>query len=92
MKQLLSTTGQVLLIVALSPQIRVRDIATQLNITERTVIVALSQLVRSQLITAHRNGRRNYYEYKPNVLIEVGSHQIQVEDLLRITKRGPTTQ
>jgi DNA-binding MarR family transcriptional regulator len=53
--------GQVLLCLAESPDIRIRDIAERVGITERTTQRILSELVDAGYVTVTREGRRNRY-------------------------------
>jgi DNA-binding IscR family transcriptional regulator len=51
----------VLLCVAREPDIRLRDIAQRVGITERAVQRIVADLVRSGIVSAERVGRRNRY-------------------------------
>ena len=57
----LTNHAQVLLVVAADPSCRVRDIATQVGITERAVQGILSDLQQTGYLTRDRVGRRNRY-------------------------------
>lgn len=84
MTNVFSTLGQVFLYVAQHPDSRVRDIATYLNVTDRTVILALSQLTEMGLIRVHRQGRRNSYKIVSHGKIHVGTTTIRSRDLLAL--------
>lgn len=84
MTNIFSTLGQVLVYVAQHPDSRVRDISSHLNVTDRTVIVTLSQLAELGLIRVHRHGRRNYYTIVPHGKIHVGTTTIRSRDLLAL--------
>ena len=56
-----------LLCVVRTPGMRLRDIATQVGITERAAHRIMSDLVEGGFLTRHRVGRRNFYEVHPNV-------------------------
>jgi DNA-binding MarR family transcriptional regulator len=58
----LSNHGHVLLYIAKEPEARVRDIAEQVGITERSVSNILTDLEIAGAITRFRDGRRNFYE------------------------------
>ena len=63
--QLLSHHGQVLLFLARNPNARMRDIAKQLELTERAVFKIVADLENAGLLTRLRNqqdGRRYRYE------------------------------
>jgi predicted transcriptional regulator len=52
----------VLICLSLDPQMRLRDVADQVNITERAVQRIVSDLVEAGVLIRQRDGRRNYYE------------------------------
>jgi predicted transcriptional regulator len=51
-----------LLAIAQNPQIRLRDVATQVGITERAVQRIVADLVDAGYISRTRSGRRNVYQ------------------------------
>jgi DNA-binding transcriptional ArsR family regulator len=55
---------QVLLCVAREPDIRLRDIATRIGITERAAQRILADLVEAGYVERRRQGRRNRYTIK----------------------------
>jgi DNA-binding IclR family transcriptional regulator len=57
----LTNHAQVLLCVAATPDIRLRDIAEHVGITERSTQRILSELVEAGYVKATREGRRNRY-------------------------------
>ena len=57
----LTNHGKTLLLVAQDPQIRVRDIARLLDITERATQRIVADLDRAGYLERERNGRRNLY-------------------------------
>lgn len=58
---LLTNHGNTLLILAGDPRIRMRDIATLLDITERATQKIVSDLDQAGYIVREREGRRNHY-------------------------------
>ncbi|MDH3817326.1 MAG: winged helix-turn-helix domain-containing protein [Myxococcales bacterium] len=58
----LSNHGHILLCVARDPNIRVREIAQAVGITERAVQRILGELEAAGVISRSRNGRRTHYE------------------------------
>ena len=58
----LSNHGHVLLCVARDPNIRVREIARAVGITERAVQRILGELEEAGVIARRREGRRTRYE------------------------------
>jgi DNA-binding Lrp family transcriptional regulator len=58
----LSTHGQVLLAIARRPDVRMREVADELKITERAVQRIVKDLDEAGYLTRARTGRRNRYE------------------------------
>ena len=52
---------QVLLCIAENRESRLRDIATEVGITERAAQRIVADLVEAGYVTRHRSGRRNHY-------------------------------
>ncbi len=63
----LSNHGHVLLSIARNPDIRTREIALEVGITERTAQQIVAQLVEAGYVTRIREGRRNHYEIHPKL-------------------------
>jgi predicted transcriptional regulator len=57
----LSNHGQVLLCIARDPDVRLREIAEQIGITERAAHRIVGELADAGYILRQRNGRRNRY-------------------------------
>ena len=57
----LTNHAHVLLCVASEPDIRLRDLADRVGITERATQRIVSDLVENGYIKRHKNGRRNQY-------------------------------
>lgn len=57
----LTNHAQVLLCLAERPDIRLRDVADRVGITERAAQRILAELVESGYVTTERIGRRNRY-------------------------------
>jgi len=58
---LLTNHGRVLLILASDPDVRLRDVAASVGITERSVQMIVADLEDAGYITRERRGRRNHY-------------------------------
>ena len=56
-----SNHGQVLLCIASNPEIRLREIAPRVGITERAAQRIVADLVAAGYVTRQRQGRRNHY-------------------------------
>jgi DNA-binding MarR family transcriptional regulator len=57
----LSNHGHVLMCIAQDPDVRVRDIAERVGITERSVTGILTDLEKAGVIEKIKDGRRNSY-------------------------------
>ena len=58
----LTNHGQALLLIAHDPEIRLRDIASGLDLTERRAFGIVDDLTRAGYLVKQRMGRRNRYE------------------------------
>ena len=58
----LSNHAHVLLCIARDPEIRIRDVATEVGITERAVALIVSELEEAGYLTRNKVGRRNVYK------------------------------
>ena len=63
----LTNHTHVLLQLALEPDIRLRDIAAKVGITERAAHAIVSDLVDAGYVTRTRVGRRNRYAVRPTL-------------------------
>lgn len=63
----LSNHGHVLMCIAQDPQVRVRDIAERVGITERSVTGILTDLENAGVIDKIKDGRRNSYRVRRRV-------------------------
>ena len=67
---LLSTHAHVLLCIASGASTRLRDIARELDMTERAIQLVVNDLAEAGYISRHRLGRRSYYEVHPGARSE----------------------
>jgi DNA-binding IclR family transcriptional regulator len=77
--QFLTSHAQVLLCLHDNPEVRLRDIAESVGITERAAQRIVTDLVDAGFVTRTRVGRRNRYEIDPSVAMRHPSqydHQI----------------
>ena len=58
----LSNHMHVLLCISAGPDLRLREVAAQVGITERAVQRIVSELEEAGIVTRSREGRRNHYE------------------------------
>ena len=61
----LTNHAQVLLAVAQNPDVRLRDVAEDVGITERAAQRILTDLVEAGYVHRNRQGRRNHYRINP---------------------------
>lgn len=85
MNHIFTTLGQVLLMVAARPDIRVREIALHLQVTERTVMHAIASLTQLGLVSVRRQGRKNVYDVNTAGRCDVGGFRIELADLVGLT-------
>ena len=63
---LVTSHGLVLLFIAGSPNATIREIAENLELTERRIADVIRDLERANMITVTREGRRNRYALNPD--------------------------
>ena len=63
----LTNHGRVLLCIAHDPEARLRDIATELGITERTAYGIVTDLADAGYVVKNKDGRRNRYEVQSHL-------------------------
>jgi predicted transcriptional regulator len=73
----LTNHGHVLLCLARGPELRLRDVAEQVGVTERAVQRIVADLEEGGYLTRHRSGRQNAYDINPEGPMRhpVESHQ-----------------
>jgi hypothetical protein len=80
----LSHHAQVFLCIARDPDARLRDVADEVRITERSVQSIVNDLVAAGYVTRSRLGRRNHYEVHANApSLQPLPHDIDAGTLLR---------
>jgi hypothetical protein len=81
----LTNHGRVLLCIAREPDVRVRDIAASLTITERRAHDIVSDLVDAGYVRKTKDGRRNRYEVQGHMpLPEPTSRDRAIGDVLKL--------
>lgn len=58
----LTNHGHVLLCIAADPEIRMKDVAAKVGITERATQRIIADLLEEGYLMAQKQGRRNYYK------------------------------
>lgn len=72
----LSNHAHVLVCLARNPDIRLREVAEQVGITERAVFKIVTELEEVGVIRRTRAGRRNHYDIDPSVALR---HPLEAE-------------
>ena len=87
----LSNHGRVLLCLAHDPGIRLRDIAAQMGITERSAYGIVADLTQAGYVTKVKDGRRNRYQIQAHLpLPEPTGRERTVGEVLTLLA-GPST-
>lgn len=63
----LTNYSHVLLTIAAEPEVRLRDVATRVGITERAAQRIVADLIEAGYLAAEKVGRRNRYSVNPNL-------------------------
>jgi len=81
---MLTNHAHVLALIAEKPDVRMREIATTIGITERAVQRIVDDLTVTGYIVVNKDGRRNRYEVQPEARLRhpLASHR-SVGDLIR---------
>ena len=83
----LSNHTQVLLCIQRDPDIRFRDIAQSVGITERAAQRIVADLIESGYVESERIGRRNHYRVNTDVAMRHPAQEgHDVGDLLRLLR------
>lgn len=81
----LTNHGLALLCIAHDPRARMRDIAADLDITERAAQRIVADLVDLGYVSRAREGRRNVYAVRADQPLTIGAaRKLQVGDLLGV--------
>lgn len=82
----LTNHGRALMCVSHDPQMRLRDIAAALEITERTAQKLMSDLVAGGYVTRTRVGRSNVYDVHAEAPLPMG-RELKVRDMFETFER-----
>ena len=87
---LFSNYAHVLICLAGDPDMRLRDVASAVGITERAVQRIVAELEAAEIVSRERDGRRNHYviHFDQPLLHPLEAH-CTVGDLLRTVARQP---
>jgi hypothetical protein len=94
----LTNHGRALLRIAQNPDIRLRDIAADLGITERHAYAIVTDLTDAGYVVKEKEGRRNRYQVQSHLALpELPDREQAIGDVLdvligRRAKRKPVRQ
>lgn len=81
----LSNHGRALLCIARDPEVRLREIAVDIGVTERSAYAIVSDLADGGYIVKERDGRRNRYEIQPHLpLPEAPDRDVAIGEVLTV--------
>jgi DNA-binding IclR family transcriptional regulator len=81
----------VLVCIAHDPGLRLRDIAEQVGITERSAFGIVADLTGAGYVVKEREGRRNRYRVQTHVpLPDAGVRNASVGEVLAVLVDGPS--
>jgi len=87
----LTNHGHVLICLHRDPRMRIRDIATEVGITDRAVQAILLDLEQGGYLTKEKVGRRNEYRVHPDLAFRHPSEAMRpIGELLRIFDQEAT--
>lgn len=87
----LTNHAHVLLCVAENPNVRLREVATLVGITERAAQRIVAELEEAGYLERERDGRRNVYRLKPEMpLRHPLDHDHRIGELLATFASAPT--
>jgi hypothetical protein len=83
--RLLTNHGNLLLLLARDPRLRIRDMATFLDITERAAQRIVADLVSTGYLDREREGRRNVYRVRSHLPLRLPfQRDLDIKSLLAI--------
>lgn len=86
----LSNHTQVLLCIQRDPDVRFRDIAEVVGITERAAQRIVAELIESGYVERERIGRRNRYSVNPDIAMRhPAQNGHEIGELLRLLRLEP---
>jgi DNA-binding IclR family transcriptional regulator len=72
----LTNHARAMLLIARDPDLRLRDLAAALGVTERTAYGLVADLTEAGYVVKDKDGRRNRYQIQPNLPLR---HQLTRE-------------
>jgi MarR family protein len=85
----LTNHAQVLLCLARDPGVRLREVAADLGITERSAHAIVADLAAAGYVVKHKHGRRNRYQIQAHLpLPDLASPESAIGDVLALLMGG----
>ena len=86
----LTNHGRVLLCIAHDPEVRLRDIAASLGITERRAYGIVNDLTEAGYVVKEKEGRRNRYEIQKHLALpEIPEREQAIGEVLDLLTGRP---
>ena len=86
--EFLTSHGRALLCIAEDPEVRLRDIAGALGITERSAYSIVNDLAEAGYVVKEREGRRNRYEIQHHLPVpDVPDRERAIGEVLSVLTR-----
>jgi len=83
----LSNHGRALLCIAHDPDVRLREIASELGITERRAYALVSDLAEGGYVVKERDGRRNRYSIQEHLPVpELEDRDLAIGEVLGVLR------
>ncbi len=76
--------ARTLLLIARNPEARLRDLASELGITERTAYGIVLQLVEAGYLIKEKTGRRNRYRIQSDLPVPGSTHGRTLGEFLEV--------
>lgn len=80
----LTNHARALLFISTQPDARLRDLAAELDVTERTAYGIVADLAEAGYVLKEREGRRNRYQVQPDVPLPDRRYERPVGDVLAL--------
>jgi hypothetical protein len=85
----LSNHGRALLCITHDPEARLRDIAVDLGVTERSAYAIVNDLAEAGYVTKEKEGRRNRYSVRTDLpLPEATDRDVAIGEVLSVLSRS----
>ena len=89
----LTNHGRALLCIAHEPDVRLRDLATELSITERHAFAIVADLTDAGYVVKEREGRRNRYQVQKQLALpDLTDREQAIGDVLDVLIRPPVAK